>query len=184
MPAFAALLRAVNVGGRNPVSMAALKELCEELGFEGVKTLLQSGNVVFRAAGRPAALGKKLGDAIEARLGARPEVYVRTGAQLEAALDANPFPQEAKSDPSHLAIVFFDGKPPPSAAKTLAAWDRGPERLRLVGGGNLYIYYPEGMGRTKLTGAVLERALGAPGTARNFNTVGKLAALCAALEST
>ena len=182
MIAYAALLRAVNVGGRNPVSMAGLKQACEELGFEDVKTVLQSGNVVFRAAGKPAALAAKLGDGIEQRFGARPAIFLRTGAALQAALDANPFPKEAKSDPSHLAVVFFDGKAPPAAARELAAWDRGPEQLQLVGG-NLYIYYPDGMGRTKLTGAILERALGTPGTARNVNTVGKLAALCAALEA-
>jgi uncharacterized protein (DUF1697 family) len=180
MPVFASLLRAVNVGGRNLIPMAALAEVCEGLGFTGVKTVLQSGNVIFRSPGStPPA--KKLRDAIEKRFGLRPELFLRSPEELRAALAANPFPKEAKADPSHLLVHFFDGAPAAGAAKTLAAWDRGPEQAKLVGD-SLYIYYTDGMGRSKLTNAVLERALGRPGTARNFNTVTKLAALCAALE--
>lgn len=182
MPVYASLLRGINVGGRNLMPMAALAEVYAAAGCTQVKTLLQSGNVVFRGSGSPAAVHRKLAAAIEARFGARPALFLRTGAQLRAALDANPFPKEARADPSHLVLLFFDGRPPAAAAETLAAWDRGPEQARLAGG-VLYIYYPEGMGRTKLTAAILERALGGPGTARNFSTVGKLAALCAALES-
>jgi uncharacterized protein (DUF1697 family) len=180
MPAFAALLRAVNVGGRNLLPMAALTEVCEGLGLTGVKTLLQSGNVVFRSPGS-ASPAKKLHDAIEKRFGARPELFLRSSGELRAALAANPFPKEAKADPSHLLVLFFDGAPAAGAAKTLAAWDRGPEQAKLVGD-NLYIYFPEGMGRSKLTNAVMERALGHAATGRNFTTVTKLAALCAALE--
>ena len=181
MPVYASLLRGINVGGRNLIPMAALSEVYAEAGCTQVKTLLQSGNVVFRTSGAPAALAKKLRAGIEERFGARPELFLRTGAQLQAALAANPFPQESKVDPSHLVLLFFDGQPPAAAAKTLAGWDRGPEQAKLAGG-VLYIYYPDGMGRTKLTSAILERALGGPGTARNFSTATKLAALCAALE--
>lgn len=182
MPVYVSLLRGINVGGRNLMPMAALSEVYAGAGCTQVKTLLQSGNLVFRGSGSPALLAKKLGAAIEARFGVRPGLFLRTAAQLHAALAANPFPQQAKADPSHLALLFFDGKPPAAAAKTLAAWDRGPEQAQLAGG-VLYLYYPDGMGRTRLTGDILERALGAPGTARNFTTVHKLAALCAALES-
>ena len=181
MPVYASLLRAINVGGHNLIPMAALAEVYAAAGGSGVKTLLQSGNVVFRNSGSPAQLAKKLGAAIEKRFGARPGLFLRTAAELHTALDANPFPQQAKADPSHLVLLFFDGKPPAAAAQTLAAWDRGPDQAKLAGG-VLYIYYPKGMGRTKLTSAILERALGAPGTARNFTTVTKLAALCDALE--
>ena len=181
MPVYASLLRGINVGGRNLMPMAALAEVYAKAGCTQVKTLLQSGNVVFRGSGSPAPLVKKLGAAIEARFGARPGLFLKTPAELRAALAANPFAAEAKADPSHLVLLFFDGKPPAAAAKTLAAWDRGPEQAQLAGG-VLYIYYPEGMGRSKLTNAILERALGGPATARNFSTVTKLAALCDALE--
>ncbi len=182
MPVYASLLRGINVGGRNLIPMAALSEVYAEAGCTGVKTLLQSGNVVFRCSGSTAALGKKLGSVIEARFGFRPGLFLRTAAQLRAALAANPFVREAEADPSHLILLFFDGKPLASAAKTLAAWDRGPEQAKLAGG-VLYIYYPDGMGRTRLTSAILDRALGGPGTARNFTTVTKLLALCDELES-
>ena len=181
MPVYASLLRGINVGGRNLMPMAALAEVYAKAGCTQVKTLLQSGNVVFRGSGRPAPLAKKLGAAIAGRFGVRPALFLRTAAELQAALAANPFPQQAKADPSHLILLFFDGQPPAAAAKSLAAWDRGPEEAKLAGG-VLYIYYPDGMGRTRLTNAILERALGALGTARNFSTVTKLAALCAALE--
>lgn len=181
MPVYASLLRGINVGGRNLMPMAALAEVYAAAGCTEVKTLLQSGNVVFRGSGSPAPLAKKLSAAIEKRFGARPGLYLRTAAQLRAALEANPFPREAKEDPSHLILLFFDGQPPAAAARTLSAWDRGPEQAKLAGG-VLYIYYPEGMGRTRLTSAILDRALGAPGTARNFTTVTRLLALCEALE--
>lgn len=181
MPVYASLLRGINVGGHNLIPMAALAEVYAGAGCTQVQTLLQSGNVVFRSSGSPAAVAKKLGDAIEARFAARPGIFLRTPAQLRAALAANPFAAQAQADPSHLVLLFFDGKPPAGAAKTLAAWDRGPEQAKLAGG-VLYIYYPEGMGRTRLTSAILDRALGGPGTARNFTTVTRLAALCAARE--
>ena len=181
MPVYVSLLRGINVGGRNLIGMTALAEVYAKAGCTQVKTLLQSGNVVFRGSGSPAPLAKKLGDAIEVRFGVRPGLFLRTSAQLRAALLANPFPAEAKADPSHLVLLFFDGGPPAAAATTLAAWDRGPEQAKLAGG-VLYIYYPEGMGRTKLTAAILDRALGGPGTARNFTTVTRLAALCKELE--
>jgi uncharacterized protein (DUF1697 family) len=176
MPVFAALLRGVNVGGRNLVSMAALADVCAEAGFTSVKTLLQSGNVVFRSTDGKAAAARKLKQGIAGRFGFEPALFLRTGAELRAALAANPFPDAARDDPSHLLIHFIDGKPARRAAAALAAWP-GPERAELRGT-NLYLHYGLGMGRSKLTGAVLEKALGLPGTGRNWNTVGKLAALC------
>ena len=182
MPVFACLLRAVNVGGRNALGMAALTEVCAGLGLEHARTLLQSGNVVFRSGrqGR-AQLAAKLEGAIVDRFAVRPQVLLRSREELQAALDANPFAAAARTDPSHLLIHFFDGKPASGAAGTLAGWDRGPEQARLVGR-NLYLHYGEGMGRSKLTSAWIEKTLGASGTARNWNTVTKLAGLCAALE--
>ena len=183
MPVCVSLLRGINVGGRNLIPMAGLAELYESLGMTAVTTLLQSGNVLFcsRSRATAATLARQLRGGIEERFAVRAELYLRSPEELRTALTANPFREEAESDPSHLIIHFFDGLPVAGATQTLAAWDRGSERLRLVGA-NLYIYYPEGLGRSKLTGAILDRALGCSGTARNWNTVNKLAALSAALE--
>jgi uncharacterized protein (DUF1697 family) len=176
MPIFASLLRGINVGGRNMVPMKALVELYAQLGLEDARTLLQSGNVVFRAGDADRAeLAARLKQAVAKRFGAEPEIFLRSEKELRAAVAANPFPAAARDDPSHLLIMFFDKKPtgaPPD-------W-KGPERLQLAGK-ELYLFYPEGIGLSKLTNAVLERALKAPGTARNWNTVNKLITMCSEL---
>ena len=174
MSAFAALLRGVNVGGKNPVKMADLARLCESLGFTRVKTLLQSGNVVFEAARKPKPA--ELEAAITKRFGCKTFVVLRTGAELQQTLAANPFPAAARDNPSHLIIVFFEKKPAAGAAKALEAWDKGPEKVKLVGD-ELFIDYGEGMGRTRLGPPVIDKQAGARGTARNFNTVTRLLAL-------
>jgi uncharacterized protein (DUF1697 family) len=171
--AYVALLRAVNVGGTGVIKMAALKSLCEEAGFARVKTLLQSGNVVFVARGSDKAVAKKLADAIAASHGFRPEVVVRTVAEVADAMRRNPFRGEEKSDPSHLLIAFMADAPASGAAERIAAVKVARERLQLSSR-ELYIHYADGIGRSKVTNAVLERALGVPATARNWNTVGKL----------
>ncbi len=178
MPVFAALLRAVNVGGNNLIRMPLLTELCEKLGHTGVRTLLQSGNVVFRSkSAARAQLAKRLQDAIEKRCGFRPEIFLRSPGDLREALDANPFPDAARDDPAHLLILFIDRAPPVGVDATLSGFKGGPERVRLAGR-NLYLHYPAGAGTSKLTNAVVEKAVGTPGTARNWNTLNKLAALC------
>ena len=182
MPAFVALLRAVNLGGRNAVPMTALAELCGDLGLAEVKTVLQSGNVVFRSRSSDRGkLSSMLGDAIEKRCGFRPALFLRSHAELREVIAANPFPQAAARDPGHLLVIFFDGKPAPGAAKALSNHGRGPERVELSGK-NLYAWYTEGVGRSKLTNAFLEKALGQPGTGRNWNTVSKLEQICGSLE--
>jgi uncharacterized protein (DUF1697 family) len=172
------MLRAVNVGGRNLIKMAQLTALCEGLGHTGVRTLLQSGNVVFRSksAGR-AQVMKGLEDAIEKSCGFRPRILLRSLDELRAAIAANPFADAARDDPGHLVIHFIDGKPPAGAAVSLDGYKGGPERVKLAGG-NLYLHYAGGIGTSKLTNAVLEKVLETPGTARNWNTVNKLAQLC------
>src|SRR5260370_9683566 len=176
MPIFASLLRGINVGGRNMVPMKALVELYVQLGLEDARTLLQSGNVVFRAGNADrAGLATRLKQAIAKRFGAEPEIFLRSEKDLRAAAAANPFAEAARADPSHLLIMFLDRKPsgaPPD-------W-KGPEQMQLIGR-ELYLQYPEGIGRSKLTNAVIERALRAPGTARNWNTANKLIAMCGAL---
>jgi uncharacterized protein (DUF1697 family) len=177
MTVFVALLRAVNVGGTSIIRMADLKALCEDIGFGGVRTLLQSGNVVFTAKGSDKAVAKKLADAIEKSHGFRPAIVIRTTGELADAMARNPFPDAAKSEPNRLLVSFLAGPPAKDAAERLAAVKVDKEKLHLSGR-QLYVHYADGgMGTSKVGNAVLERALGVPATARNWNTVTKLKAM-------
>jgi uncharacterized protein (DUF1697 family) len=171
-----ALLRAVNVGGRT-LSMSDLKAVVARLGFHDVRTLLQSGNVTFRA-GRlsPAQVERRLERELQTQLGLTTDVFVRTAAEWAELIAANPFPRAAATDPAHLVLMILKGAPSITAVQQLRAAIKGPEEIE-AGSRSLYIIYPDGIGRSKLTNKVLERALGTAGTARNWNTVMKLAAV-------
>jgi uncharacterized protein (DUF1697 family) len=174
-----ALLRAVNLGQHNKISMADLKALLVGLGFEDVQTLLQSGNVVFEAAGRTAAqLEQALEGAAAKRLALETGFFVRTAKEWQTVVDANPFPKEATVDPGHLLAVVL--KDPVTLANVTALQKAivGREVVRAKGR-CLYVVYPDGIGRSKLTSAMIEKKLGTRGTGRNWNTVLKLAALVA-----
>lgn len=176
MPAFVALLRAVNLGPHNKVSAAELKELAEGLGFSEARTLLQSGNLVFQTKARASAgLEKLLEDALAEQLSLKTPVLVRSAKDWRAALDVNPFPAEAKSDPSHLLLMPLKAKPEQNALIELTKAIVGRERVKLVGQA-LYLVYPDGIGESKLSAALIEKRLGVAGTARNWNTALKLAA--------
>ena len=177
MTVFAALLRAVNVGGTGSLKMADLKAVCENLGFGAVQTLLQSGNVVFTATGTGKAVAKNLADAIEKGHGFRPAVAVRTATEVADAMKRNPFKAEAKADPRFVVVGFLTGPPAAGAAARIAAVKGAAGERLSLSGRELFAHYPEGQGRSKVTNAVLERALGVPVTVRNWNTVTKLSAM-------
>jgi len=180
MPAFVALLRAVNLGPHNKVAMAALKALAEGLGLSEARTLLQSGNLLFQSKTKSGAvLEKQLEAALGKELGLKTPVVVRSAEGWRAAIDANPFVKEAKADPSHLVIVALKSKIEKAALATLVAAITGREQVKAAGQ-ELYAWYPDGIGESKLTAALIEKKLGVAGTARNWNTVQKIAA---ALES-
>jgi len=175
----AALLRAVNVGGNAKVPMADLRAMAEKIGLKNARTLLASGNLIFYAGSRTPAAGEELLEAACARtFGLKTEIYVRTHAELEKILGRNPFKNEAKDDPSHLLVLFMREAPAAKAFTTLQDWIKGREQVR-GDGKHAYIVYPDGIGDSKLTPAVIERHLGCAGTARNWNTVNKLRALAA-----
>jgi uncharacterized protein (DUF1697 family) len=177
MPAYVALLRAVNLGPTTQVAMAELKTLMTGLGLGAVRTLLRSGNAVFEAeTPDTAALERKIEAAVTARFGVRTEVYVRSTSEWAAAIAANPLPKTAASDPGHLLLIALKAEPAPDAATRLQARIVGPEIVRTVGR-HAYVAYPAGIGRSKLTAARLEAGLGTTGTARNWNTVLKLDAM-------
>jgi uncharacterized protein (DUF1697 family) len=177
MHKFVALLRAVNVGGTSKAPSAALKAAAEGIGLEAVQTVLQSGNLVFQADAAPATLEKRLEQAFQDELGLNTEVMVRSAAEWSAIVAANPFPGEAERDPSRLLAMVMKGEPLADGVEALQAHP-GPERLE-ARGRELFIVYPEGIGRSKLNGASGLRKLGCQGTGRNWNTVLKLAALLA-----
>ncbi|HEY2708471.1 MAG TPA: DUF1697 domain-containing protein [Caulobacteraceae bacterium] len=172
-----ALLRAVNVGGRKAV-MAELRAMLTELGFEAPQTLLQSGNAVFCSAPTGEELEAQLERAFAARFGFETDFMVRTGPEWAAIVAANPHAAMAKGDPAHLVVMAMKSAPAADAVVALRAAVQGPEVIGAVGR-ELYITYPGGIGTSKLTGSVIERKLGVRGTARNWNTVTKLAALLA-----
>ncbi len=175
-PAQVALLRGVNMGGHTPVSMAGLRAWAETLGLQDVRTLLQSGNLVFRGgAKRGAALEATLEAAAIRGLGLETIFHVRTAAELQVIVARNPFPDAAKNDPARLVVVFLKAAPAPAAVASLVAAIPGREQLR-ADGRQLYVVYPDGQGTSKLP-ALIDRMLNARGTARNWNTVTKLAAM-------
>lgn len=157
--------------------MADLRNFVETLGFEDVRTLLQTGNIVFEGkAQSPAAIEARLESEAKKRLGLDTDFFVRTDRELAAIVTQNPFPNEAERDPSHLVVQFLKVAPPATAAKTLLAAIVGPEYVRAIGK-QLYVVYPDGIGRSKLTAKLMESKLGTRATGRNWNTVLKLAAL-------
>lgn len=177
MPAFVALLRAVNLGPHNKIAMADLKAVAEGCGLTNARTLLQSGNLLFEAKAKSsAALEKLLEAALGKELDLETPVVVRSASEWRAALDANPFPKEARADPGHLVLLPLKTKPEKGALAALRSAIVNSERVELVGQ-ELYAVYPDGIGHSKLTSALIEKKLGVIGTGRNWNTAQKIAAL-------
>jgi uncharacterized protein (DUF1697 family) len=171
-----ALLRGINVGGNRKVPMPVLVELATAEGFTEVRHYINSGNLVFSAGGAPAVVEAKLQAAIEKRFGFFVDVVVRTAAQWEAYAKARPFPQ-SQVDRPHLVQLGLSKRPPlPGAVEALEERATAGERLKLVGDG-LWIDYPAGIARTRLTPAAVDKAVGSTVTARNWKTVCALAAL-------
>ncbi len=168
MAHFVAFIRGINVGGNKMLPMASLKAACESAGLTDVRTFLQSGNVLFRSTKKdPATL-------IRQALDLDVKVIARSVEELEKVIAKNPF--EGDRNPSLLIVMFLEDTPSKEAKAALEAAHKGPEEIHFAGR-ELFIYYPNGAGRSKLTNAVIERKLGMAGTARNWNTVTKLYAM-------
>jgi uncharacterized protein (DUF1697 family) len=172
-----ALLRGINVGGHNQIAMADLRTLFETLGFSSVQSLLQSGNVVFESEQlKGSALERLLEVETTKRFGLSIDYLVRSAKELRSIIANNPFEDEAKRDPSHLLAMFLKAAPKGPEVTGLEAAIQGPEVIR-ADGKQLYAVYPAGIGRSKLTNTLIEKKLGTRGTARNWNTILKLAAM-------
>ncbi len=177
MTTYVALLRGINVAGRRSVAMARLRDLATDLGFQGARTLLQSGNLVFQCRRRPdGTLERVLEQEAVSRLALEVDFLVRTADEWRALVERNPFPDEAKRDPRHLVVMSLKRAIGARDVRALEAAIRGPELVR-GGGRQVYIVYPAGIGRSPLTNRVIETTLGTRGTARNWSTVLKVAGL-------
>ena len=168
MTTYVGLLRAVNVGGTGKLPMTELRAMCEAAGFTGVRTYIQSGNVVFHSPLAEPEIRTRLEQALLLKMGKPIDVLVRTAAELRALLAANPFPT---ANPSQVGILFLSKPPSKKIVGEIAI--PGREEIRVMGR-EAFVHYPDGMGRSKLK----FMALGI-GTIRNVNTVTKLAALAA-----
>ncbi len=171
MTAFVALLRGINVGGKNILPMQAFRELLTKLGCNEVATYIQSGNAVFRHSGNSAELPDLISTAIESKFGFRPSVLVLTLDEFDAVARQNPFATEA-SETKFLHVWFM--REPATSANTarMGEFESGGEKFLLTNSA-VYLYAPNGVGRSKLAGG-MEKCLGVSATARNWRTVSKI----------
>jgi len=179
MSTHVALLRGINVGGKNMLPMATLVELFAAAGCTDVRTYIQSGNVVFAASAKTAArVGGAVTKAIERELGLAVPLVLRSAAELAAAAARNPY-LERGVDPDELHLAFLADPPD---KKQAAALDprRSPGDAFVLRGRELYLHLPNGVARTKLTNAYLDKTLGTVSTVRNWRTVLKLVELAGA----
>jgi len=177
------MLRGVNVGGHKKVKMDALRALYASLGLRDAQTYVQSGNVIFRTEGRDLArLRKRIEDGIEKTFGFHSDAVLRTPADLRDVVARNPFAERRGIEPKRLAVTFLASDPGQEAREKLLAMKVEPEEFRIEGR-ELYIYYPNGMARPKLTWPIIEKTLKTSGTARNWNTVTKLLEMAEAKEA-
>jgi len=170
MARYAALLRAVNVGGTGKLPMADLKRMAEELGFEAVGTYIASGNLVFRSESGESAVRKALEEKLEAYAGKRVAVHVRTAEELAALLKRNPFPDRP---PNRVVVMLIESAPP---ADTLERVTGQAEEEIALGEREIFVHYGEGQADSRL-----RIPAASDGTGRNMNTIAKLAELTAKL---
>lgn len=174
--AYLAFLRAVNVAGRK-LAMSDLRRLADDLDLREARTYLQSGNLIFRSArGSPAELEALLEQGARRAFGASTDFLVRTAQEWGEAVRDNPFVAEAASDPAHLLVIPLKGPAEAASVRRLQDSVEGREQVR-AGARLLYAYYPDGIGRSRLTLPRIEKAMGSRGTARNWNTTTALLGL-------
>ena len=168
------LFRGINVGGNRIVPMIELKSLHEALGLRDVVTYIQSGNVVFSSdEADPAQLARQIEEAFAQKFGFHSQVMVRTTAELDEIITNNPFQNQPEKETKWVAVLFLTTRPEHTALEDLQKTYKGPEELYLIGQ-ELFVYYPDGVGRSKLTLTLIEKKLKTVGTGRNWNTILRL----------
>ncbi|HEV2088220.1 MAG TPA: DUF1697 domain-containing protein [Cryptosporangiaceae bacterium] len=175
MGRYVALLRGINVGRNKRVAMADLRALLGGLGYTDVRTLLQSGNAVFGATGKPDAVARQIEKAIQDELGLDVRCLVRTDDELRAVVDGNPFGDVA-TDGTKLQALFLSAPPDPKLLRAHDPTALAPDEIRL-GDRVIYQWCPDGFLAAPPVGTFAEKHLGVTVTARNWNTVGKLATM-------
>jgi uncharacterized protein (DUF1697 family) len=171
MPVLISMLRGVNVGPHNRIKMDALRAVYESLKFEGPRTYVQSGNVIFRTKEKNSSqLAAKIRTAIEKKFKCSPEVILRTAEELRKAIAATPFADRPNLEPGKILVTFLADAPPLEAQAGFDKFKGYPEEVHLKGR-ELYIYFPNGAGRSKLPWSAVEKLLKVTGTARNWNSV-------------
>jgi uncharacterized protein (DUF1697 family) len=182
MPTFVILLRAVNVGSTSKLPMADFRKLLADCACSNVETYIQSGNAVVHAKCAAPALSKSVATALAKYMGSPVPVIVRTHAELERVIAANPFAAEAAADGARVHAVFLSAVPPAAKAASLeqivTKYPAQRDRYHLAGD-TLYLHLPDGAGESKFSAQTVDRMLGVTATARNWNTVFKLHAMSA-----
>jgi uncharacterized protein (DUF1697 family) len=177
MTIYIAMLRGINVSGHKVIKMEHLRASFEALGLRNVKTYVQSGNVVFEAGKESAAsLAAKIGKRILSDFRFPVPVFLKTADELERVIRDNPFLKQVAIDDSKLHVTFLSAAAPPSAGKDLAALAEKPEQFH-VHGQEIYLYCPNGYGRTRLSNTAIEKKLGLEATTRNWKTATTLLAM-------
>jgi uncharacterized protein (DUF1697 family) len=170
------LLRGINVGGRARVPMDELRSLCRDIGWNDVRSYIQSGNLVVASESRPAALEDRLEPAIRAHFGFEVTVIARDINGWIRTLRENPFPDASSREPGRVMLALARHEIADGAAERITASAASGERVVSTSGA-LWLHFPDGAGRSRLTSAVLDRAAGSPVTMRNWRTVVSLAGL-------
>jgi uncharacterized protein (DUF1697 family) len=166
-----ALLRGINLGSRNRVSMPDLRTALGEAGYEDVATLVQSGNIVLTSTKKPKTLEREISELVLDEFGVESATVVRTRDELVEVIERNPIP-DGPATPKLFQVKFYSGEPDAKRVAELAAQDFGNERVEVIGR-EAYAWHPDGIQRSKLA-RELGKGLRGDGTARNWNTVTKL----------
>jgi uncharacterized protein (DUF1697 family) len=181
VPAYIAMLRGINVGGQKIIRMEQLRESCAALGFKNVETYVQSGNIVFLAMKEPpSTLSKRISEAIRHDFGFPVPALVKTSKEMEDVIESNPFLKEKGIDASKLHVTFLSNAPSKNALKRLETLPAQSDRFH-AGRREIYLYCPDGYGRTKLSNTAFEKALAVEATTRNWKTVNTLLEMAARL---
>ncbi len=182
MAVIISMLRGLNVGGHNKIKMDALRALYASLKLRDAQTYVQSGNVIFRTDERDVSrLTKRIEDGIERKFGFRPDVILRTAAEMKDVIAKNPFAKRRGIEPSKLLVSFLASDPGEEAREKVRQMKCDPEEMRIEGR-EIYIYFPNGAGQSKLPWAGLGKMLKTPGTGRNWNSVTKMMEMAEKLE--
>ena len=169
-----ALFRGINVGGHRKVAMKDLKAMHEALGLKNVIPYIQSGNIIFTCDDAEVTnVQSRIEDGFEKQFGFHAEVIIRTAAELGEVIENTPFRDQPAKEPERIVVMFLTSHVAANVQQELLKAYNGPEEIFLLGK-DMYIYYPDSIGRSKLSGSWLEKKLSTSGTARNWNTVLKV----------